>query len=325
MTNWARFTINGTASTTGGYDALAGDALSFALEASPGLVVRKTEYWVYSAADPDSPLASKSAPELSLVGATTGQRVQAATPAAVVNTTLPALGVHSWIVRCQVNDGVDEDGSVNPDYVFERMICVRSASGRRKIVPTEGTMYSPRGWADAQNDDVDGIVIPGGMSNVLYVDVNGDDLTAVRGNSGYPYATIQAALNDAASGDCVQVGPGTFAAAVLLPELAAISIIGAGVDQTFITSASAAATLAGHFAATKCQFCELRGFTVINTGAGHALDIVGLLLAVPGVFIAGELLISEVCSTGGAGTRLQCAGRVVVQHSFVDAVELQEI
>jgi hypothetical protein len=154
--NYARFTINGNASSNRGYDTTNGAALSFALEASSALV-RKVEYWVSDATDPEAPLASKDAPELALVGTTTGRRVIAATPATAVTTTAAAGGVHSWIVRCLVNDGVNQDGSVNPDFVFERMVSIRTADGRRKIIGAEGTQYSLRGWADAQNEDVEAL------------------------------------------------------------------------------------------------------------------------------------------------------------------------
>lgn len=154
--NHARFTINGNASSNRGYDTTNGAALSFALEASSALV-RKVEYWVSDATDPEAPLASKDAPELALVGTTTGRRVIAATPATAVTTTAAAGGVHSWIVRCLVNDGVNQDGSVNPDFVFERMVSIRTADGRRKIIGAEGTQYSLRGWADAQNEDVEAL------------------------------------------------------------------------------------------------------------------------------------------------------------------------
>jgi len=155
-TNYARFKINGTASSTRGIDMGNGTSVTFTLEAVSG-IERKVEYWVYSATDEDSPLASKSAPALVLSnGVTTGHRVAAATPGGNVTTTTPGSGVHSWIVRCLVNDGVNHDGSVNPDYVFERMISIRSSGGRRKIVASEGTQYEASGWAGAQNDDVDG-------------------------------------------------------------------------------------------------------------------------------------------------------------------------
>ena len=156
--NLARFLINGSASTPGGFDGANGQVLTFALEASAGVVQRWT-LEVYSPGDAASPLASKGAPLLSLVGASTGQKVDAATPASTISTTLPGSGAHSWIVRSTVNGGLDAYGKPQPSLVYQRIITIRSGNGRRKIIASESTEYAPGGWADAQNDDVEA---PGG-------------------------------------------------------------------------------------------------------------------------------------------------------------------
>lgn len=75
-----------------------------------------------------------------------------------------------------------------------------------------------------------------GPSNVLYVDVAGNDFTAVRGDASKPYATVQAAVAAAQNLDQVRIGPGQFncdfqnitspAAALVL------SIVGSGQDLT---------------------------------------------------------------------------------------------
>jgi hypothetical protein len=80
VTNLARFKVNGTASSPGGYDMTNGQALKFALEGLTGVLQRWT-FEVHSAADSYSPWASKNAPSLTLVGGTSGQKVDAATPA----------------------------------------------------------------------------------------------------------------------------------------------------------------------------------------------------------------------------------------------------
>lgn len=157
MPNLARFFINGVSSTpTAGLDASAGQLLTFTPEGASSLVQRST-YEVYSVSEPSSPLASKDAPTLTLVGATSGQKVDAATPSAAVTCTLPNFDglCASWLVRRYVNGGIDASGRFNPDYVFERLVAVRAANGMRKVIATEGTQYSPRGWADAQNEEVD--------------------------------------------------------------------------------------------------------------------------------------------------------------------------
>lgn len=157
MANLARFFINGVSSTpTAGFDATAGQLLTFTPEGASSIVQRST-YEVYSVSEPSSPLASKDAPTLTLVGATSGQKVDAATPSAAVTCTLPSTAglCASWLVRRYVNGGIDASGKFNPDYVFERLVAVRAANGMRKVVATESTQYSPRGWADAQNETID--------------------------------------------------------------------------------------------------------------------------------------------------------------------------
>lgn len=162
MTNLARFTVNGSASTNLGVDVLNDAAASFALE-TPTSEVWKVTFSVADAADVNAPLASKDADELVLDNGagSTGTSVDAATVAGAVTTTWPATGVHSYIVRCKVNNGVNTDGSVNSDYVFERMCSIRTAEGARKTVSNEATQYSARGEADAQNDLVDAFLSAG--------------------------------------------------------------------------------------------------------------------------------------------------------------------
>lgn len=162
MTNYARFTIDADPSTNRGYDILNGAAGTLVLE-TPTSEQWKVTFSVSDATDENAPLASKDAPELTLNNGSgsTGTSVDAATPSSSVTTTWPASGVHSYIIRCTVNNGVDSDGSVNSDYVFERMVSIRTVEGARKIVGTEGTQYSARGWADAQNELVDAFTAAG--------------------------------------------------------------------------------------------------------------------------------------------------------------------
>jgi hypothetical protein len=156
MTNFARFTVDDDPSSNRGVDVLNSGTSVFKLE-TPTSEAWKATFSVYDATDVNSPLASKDAPALTLDNGagSTGKSVSASPVSGEVEADWPASGAHSWIVRCTVNNGVNPDGSANADYVFERMVSIRSAAGRRKIVATEGTQYSPRGWADAQNEDVD--------------------------------------------------------------------------------------------------------------------------------------------------------------------------
>jgi hypothetical protein len=149
--NLAKFTIEGTASSPGGYDATVGQTLHFALEGGPASLVNRWTLQVYDPADLTSPLASYGAPTLSLVGATTGQKVDAVTPGTQITCVAPS-GMNTWIVRSIVNGGILPNGKKSPDYVWERMLAVRDGSGRRRIVGTEQTQYGPEGWARAVNE-----------------------------------------------------------------------------------------------------------------------------------------------------------------------------
>ena len=147
--NLARFLIGASPSADRGFNATT-SSVALQLEASSGLI-RSTTFQVYDAADPTSPLASASAPVLSLnngVGGT-GQKVNAATPASAVTLSglVPGAG-HAYLVRCLVNDGLDNAGRPSAQHVFERLVACRTAQGRRKLVPGESTQGSARGWAD---------------------------------------------------------------------------------------------------------------------------------------------------------------------------------
>lgn len=147
-TNLARFLIGSSPSADRGFDAAA-TSVTLQLEASSGLI-RSTTFAVYDAADPASPLASASAPVLTLnngVGST-GRKVNAATPTSAVTLSgLVLASGHAHLVRCLVNDGLDSAGRPSAQHVFERLISCRS-NGRRRLVPGESTQGSARGWAD---------------------------------------------------------------------------------------------------------------------------------------------------------------------------------
>src|SRR5262245_38664901 len=49
-----------------------------------------------------------------------------------------------------------------------------------------------------------------GPSNAVYVDVNGNDATGVRGNAAFPYQTIAGGLAACQDGDALIIGPGTY-------------------------------------------------------------------------------------------------------------------
>jgi len=159
----ARFTIAGSPSSNRGYDAAELEELLLALE-TPTPDIYKAEFSIWKPSDPRSPLASKNAPEL-VLDPTDGIP---SPPSAAVLVTMPT-GVHSYLIRCVVNDGVEAATGVRvPEWTFERIVSIRSASGMRKIVPGESTQYSARGWADAQNDEVDAAAAAGGDGSLYF-------------------------------------------------------------------------------------------------------------------------------------------------------------
>jgi hypothetical protein len=166
--NYARFDIDTSPASDGGFDALESTTLELKLPATPGNIVQRTTFEVYDPLEPTAPLASKDAPLIELDnGITTAARIDAATPHAIVEMPIPA-GVHSWRVRCLVNGGQDANGRTHPDFMFERLVVVRSAGGLRKIVHGEGTSYGQRGDADAQNEMVDAGGGGGGSGDVTH-------------------------------------------------------------------------------------------------------------------------------------------------------------
>lgn len=202
MTNLARFKITGSVggespSTDRGYDAVHGEDLTFNLEA-PSAVINRVTYQVFDDADPDSPLSSKDAPELLLDnGVATGQSVDATAPTADVDTTMPAApDVHSWIVRCLVNGGINpRTGQPDGDYVFERLVTIRTTAGTRKVIAAEGTQYSAAGWADAQNEQIDAA----GAYPSVPLDPGDDDRVWTASGGAADWALIANANVDAAA------------------------------------------------------------------------------------------------------------------------------
>jgi hypothetical protein len=150
MSSLAAFELEGsvsgtTASTAYGHDAVAGETLTMRLEASPGSAIQSA---VYSMVFKDSAGASD------LVFSPV-DGVPTPDPWGDVSVTVPS-GVRAYLLRCIVNGGVDASGDNVSSWTFERIVVVRSASGTRKMIPTERTQYDAvYGWAGAINKLVD--------------------------------------------------------------------------------------------------------------------------------------------------------------------------
>jgi hypothetical protein len=135
-----------------GYDADPADelALRFATPDAPDIY--KIEFQIHDGAD--SLLASLDAPPAQLVPASGVPTSSGDT----VQMHVPPAGIHTYLVRCVANDGVDiSTGRVVPEWTRERVVAVRGVGGLRKVLPGERQQYSARGYIDEQNRLVDAV------------------------------------------------------------------------------------------------------------------------------------------------------------------------
>jgi hypothetical protein len=163
MVTTALFDINADGEDRG-FQATPSQVLTLRLRPPVAVDVGSVVFQVYSesAFDPDQgidvnpPRASKDAPLLTIVGATSGQSVSPSTPSGTVSITLPASAGHSYLVRCIVNGGwraLPGGGSVfDPQLIHHRGVWIPTGFGTRKIIGTEVNEFTVGGWADAIND-----------------------------------------------------------------------------------------------------------------------------------------------------------------------------
>lgn len=205
----ADFSINGDL-TSQGFDGTIGQVLTFALRTAPVNGIRTWQLQVFSASTFNSsakiaqnpPRASKSAPTLTLVGATSGQAVSPATLSGTITTTLPGTKLHAWIIRSVVNGGVDANGQPSPALIRERIVTIRDAFGNRPPVPTETTQYEDTGWAGTIRDFLSSLSSVSAVSSVfgrtgVITAASGDyTSTQVTNASAISGSTVTAALNN---------------------------------------------------------------------------------------------------------------------------------
>jgi hypothetical protein len=142
-----------------GFEGVNGDTYALKLRQQPPIGVTSVLFQVYDPAGfndelgiaGNPPRASKDAPDLTLVGASSGPAVSPATVDGTVAITLPASGGHSYIVRCVVNGGKRQLANglevVDPTLIHERGIWTPATNGLRKAVCTETTQFEINGWA----------------------------------------------------------------------------------------------------------------------------------------------------------------------------------
>ena len=141
----AEFSIDGDAYANLGYDASPSQVLDLVLENTTD--VRMVVYSVVqkSAGAPDIVFSPASG--------------QAASPGATVQVTMPASGIHTYIIQAKVNGGTSSDAKLVAAWTKQRAVAIRGAkSSLRKMVPVESTQYHPtEGWSTVINDLVDAV------------------------------------------------------------------------------------------------------------------------------------------------------------------------
>ncbi len=139
----AAFRINSSPYSDRGYDTVEDDDLTLELE-DPSVDVWKVQYSVVT--------ESVAAPAGRAFTPSTGL---AATPSSTVNfnvaaSTGPYVGrAYCFRIRCQINNGVNPDGSVNVEYTKDRLVSVADEGGLRAVAVAETTEYdSTFGWVE---------------------------------------------------------------------------------------------------------------------------------------------------------------------------------
>ncbi len=146
----------------------------------------------------------------------------------------------------------------------------------------------------------------GSPSNAIYVDVAGDDATGQRGNSAFPFLTIQAALNAQTSNfDEILVGPGLFSSGVVLTPVAGMArcaIKGAGSQLTFIQATVGINVITPNNAGGSIVEFQISGCSLGTTGAGKC--IVGTGAASATLWLGTGLFLDDVVMTVAASATL---------------------
>jgi hypothetical protein len=247
--NHAEFKINGSPPNdpvTGnrGYVAEHDEELTLTLDINPssGFSAR---YEVFSSDVPDSPLASKNAPELLFSGSGLYQEVLT-DPNGTATLVLPSSGCHSWVIRCTVSTVWGQD-------VFERAVSILSdhtTPPLHKTVPGETNEFQEPGWSDDENDIIDAInSVAGGGGSYEYTARDGGEhwedfallyqgvgITLSDGAHGISIANA-GVLSFTKQGDAAETG------AITISEGTGISINKSGKNFQIVSDYALAATL----------------------------------------------------------------------------------
>lgn len=160
-----------------GFQATAGQVLTLRLRPPVDSGVLTVLFQVWRAAGADDtlgiaanpPRASKGAPELTLVGSTSGQAVSPTTVGGNVTVTLPGAAGHSYLVRCVVNGGQRTLSSgkvvLDPTLIHHRGVWIPTGYATRKVVATERFEFEEEGFAGALSD----LIELGGAASSTFV------------------------------------------------------------------------------------------------------------------------------------------------------------
>lgn len=190
--------------------------------------------------------------------------------------------------------------------------------------------------------------------NCLFVDiVNGNNATAVRGDSAFPYLTVNAAIAAALSGDTIVVRPGIYTVTAFSMPAGAV-LYGLGGPQDVILTATVAANTTlinmandsrlqnvtvrllslGHFTLTAVRFAGSQsataqfvdGIVIVDNssaGVGGSSDLTGIDLGATGNTQHSECVqrVRVFVRSTGQGTKrgiqAQASGEIVVRDLVV--------
>ena len=127
--------------------------------------------------------------------------------------------------------------------------------------------------------------------------------------SGCPYSTIQAAINAAASGDTIHVGPGTYSEFLTISK--PLTIEGAGEQQTIVDSTGTRNSVVTVTAnSVRLAHLTVTG-AILHGGGGGVINQPGATLTLDHTTVSGNSAI------GGGGIDNQPGATLTLDHSTV--------
>lgn len=144
-----------------------------------------------------------------------------------------------------------------------------------------------------------------GFSGSLYVDLTGDDATAVRGSWMHRFKTLGAAMAAAQTGDVIVLGQGTYNAGStpfqVRGDLINLSIVGQGPDTTILTAAAGTDIMVWQPSGVGSRKLNLLGLRITtSTSASRAL----VLNAAPSANWAATVNIGDCDISANTSTAL---------------------